>query len=270
MRVTFLGTGGAFTDYRVNYQNNALIEVGGTRILVDCGVTACQSLRELEVHPTDIDAVAFTHLHADHASPEQLCWERMYTGKDGRPAGLPTTLLGPQALIDPLLTALEPYMGVWRDFDGVTRSDGVEALVRTRKAERLTVGDLSLRWFRVPHVDGDKVSKDAFGIELIGGGRRVMWSGDTTFSPEWVIKAAEDPDVHTIFHECTFSDPFHGTVHTHYEELLSLPRSLRHKLVLMHHTQVPGGRDPRADGFRAAADRHQVFDLGGNPRTGGR
>lgn len=262
MKITFLGSGGAFTDYRVNYQNNALVEVGHTRVLIDCGVTACQSLRELGVHPTAVDAVAFTHLHADHASPEQLCWERMYTGPEGVPAGATTSLLGPEALIDPLLGALEPYMGIWRDLSGVTRSDGVSAVVRPRRGDRQQWGDLSLRWFRVPHVDGGTVSKDAFGIELVGGGRRVLWSGDTTYSPGWLRQAAEDPHVHTIFHECTFAEPFHGTVHTHYAELLTLPRELRHKVVLMHHTQVPEGRDPRADGFRAAAARHQVFDLG--------
>lgn len=261
MKVTFLGSGGAFSDYRVNYQNNALVEVGDTRILVDCGVTACQSLRELGVHPTSIDAVAFTHLHADHASPEQLCWERMYTGPDGTPAGQTTTLLGPDALLDPILGALEPYMGVWRDLSGRTRDDGVAAVVRTRKSDRLTVGDLALRWFRVPHVEGDGISKAAFGIELQARGRRILWSGDTTFAPKWLIEAAEDPDVHTVFHECTFSDPFRGTVHTHYSQLLDLPRELRKKVVLMHHTAVPDGRDPRADGFRGAARRHEVFDL---------
>ncbi len=261
MRITFLGTGGAFTDYRVNYQNNALIEVDGTRILVDCGVTACQSLRELGIHPTAIDAVAFTHLHADHASPEQLCWERMYTGVDGEPAGETTTLMGPEALIRPLLGALEPYMGIWRDLGGTTRTDGVSALVRTRTAPELECGPLSLRWFRVPHVDGGTISKAAYGIELQTARHRVLWSGDTTFSPTWVRAAAEDPTVHTIFHECSFSQPFHGTVHTHYEELLAIPRELRHKIVLMHHTAVPPDRDPRADGFQKAACRHDVFDL---------
>lgn len=261
MKFTFLGSGGAFTDYRVNYQNNALVEFGGTRVLIDCGVTACQSLRELGIAPHDIDAVAFTHLHADHASPEQLCWERMYTGKDGVPAALRTTLMGPEQLIDPLLGSLQPFMGVWRDLSGRTREDGVEALIHARRAEHLHVGELGLRWFRVPHVDGGKISKAAFGIELTAGGRRVLWSGDTTYAEKWLREAAESPDVDAIFHECSFSKPFNDTVHTHYEDLLTLPRELRSKIVLMHHTEVPDGRDPRADGFRDAARRHQVFDL---------
>ena len=262
MKITFLGSGGAFADYRVNYQNNALVEVDGTRVLIDCGVTACQSLRELGMHPVDIDAVAFTHLHADHASPEQLCWERMFSGRDGTPAGLRTTILGPEALIHPLRQSLKPFMGIWRDLSGTTREDGVEALLRARVGSQLEVGPLSLRWFRVSHVDGGTVSKAAFGIDLQTADRRILWSGDTTFSKSWVIDAAENPGVDTIFHECTFSPVFNGTVHTHYEQLLQIPRELRHKIVLMHHTMVPDGRDPRADGFRGAAARHEVFDLG--------
>lgn len=261
MRITFLGSGGAFTDYRVNYQNNALVEVGGKRLLIDCGVTACQSLRELGVHPTAIDSVAFTHLHADHASPEQLAWERMYTGPDGLPAGLRTTLMGPEGLMRPLLGALEPYMGLWRDLEGRTRDDGVAAVIDAQVGAAQRVGAVSLEWFRVPHVDGNGLSKAAFGIDLQAEGKRVLWSGDTTWSRRWVVESAENPDVDVIFHECSFSPRFRGTVHTHYEQLLELPPELRAKVVLMHHTAVPDGRDPVEDGFRGAARRHEVFDI---------
>ncbi len=261
MKVTFLGSGGAFTDYRVNYQNNALVEVDGMRLLVDCGVTACQSLRELGVHPTLIDTVVFTHLHADHASPEQLCWERMYTGPKGEPAGQRTRLAGPSDLMGPLMAGLEPYMGIWRDLSGRTRDDGVTAVIERVDGPRLERGPFDVRWFRVPHVDGDGFSKAAFGLDIRAKGRRLVWSGDTTFSPKWIREAAEDPDVHVIFHECSFSAPFRGTVHTHYSELMSLPLELREKIVLMHHTEVPDAQDPIEDGFRGAARRHDEINV---------
>ena len=261
MKITFLGSGGAFSDYRVNYQNNAMLEVDGKRILIDCGMTACQSLRELGVHPTTIDGVALTHLHADHASPEQLAWERMYTGPDGVPAQMRTPLMAPECMMRPLLGALKPYMGFWRDLSGQTRDDGVEALIDARMGEEQHLGRLHMRWFRVPHVDGHGLSKPAFGIDIQAGSKRVLWSGDTTWSRDWVVKSAEDPDVDVIFHECSFSPAFRGTVHTHYAELLELPPELRHKVVLMHHTAVPDGRDPIEDGFQAAAARHQVFEI---------
>jgi ribonuclease BN (tRNA processing enzyme) len=261
LKVTFLGSGGAFCDYRTNYHNNALVEVGDTRVLLDCGGTACQSLRELDLHPTELDAVAFTHLHADHASPEQLIWERMFTGRNGPAAWLPTPLLAPESVLHPLMHSLEPFVGVWRDEAGRTREDGVDHCIRADATHRIQLGGLNLRWFRVPHVQGGGVSKDAFGLELVTDRRRVVWSGDKVFTRDWLIGLAEDPDVHTIFHECTFSAPFQGTVHTHYAELCTLPRVLRQKIILMHHTRVPDGEDPLAAGFGGAAERHQVFEL---------
>ena len=54
MKIQFLGSGGAFTDWRENYNNNALIETNAGWVLLDCGVTAVQSMKELGVHPSDI------------------------------------------------------------------------------------------------------------------------------------------------------------------------------------------------------------------------
>ena len=72
MRITFLGSGGAFTDFRVNYHNNALVYTDEGPVLLDCGLTAVQSMREIGVDRTSLRAVLFTHLPSDHASPESL------------------------------------------------------------------------------------------------------------------------------------------------------------------------------------------------------
>jgi ribonuclease BN (tRNA processing enzyme) len=257
MQILFLGSGGAFCDYRVNYQNNALVQTGEGPVLLDCGVTACQSLRELGVHPAALRAVLFTHLHGDHASPEQLIWERVYTGPDGRPGFLRTPFVGPAALVGPLRAALEPFIGVWRDATGETRVDGVDALTEAVVTERVVIGGVEFAWFRVPHVVGAAVDKDAYGIRIDDGRRVVWWSGDTTFSPGWVRAAAEEPRTVRIFHECMFAPPFRGTVHTHWEELRALPVELAQRVTLMHHTAVPAGLDLGA--VAGAAARHAVF-----------
>src|SRR5687768_15770661 len=95
MRITFLGSGGAFTDYRVNYHNNAVVETDAGPVLLDCGTTAVQSLRELGIDRARIAAVLLTHLHADHASPEQLLWERYYGSGGGPPPYLSTPIVAP-------------------------------------------------------------------------------------------------------------------------------------------------------------------------------
>jgi len=259
MKIIFLGSGGAFTDYRVNYQNNAIVETAGGPVLIDCGVTACQSLRELGVHPTEIIATLFTHLHADHASPEQLIWERFYGGKQGLPAFLKTRLVAPASLLNPLEQSLKPFVDIYTDAEGQIQDNGTAALIDFERCNSVIIHDVRFRFFRVPHVTSKKIDKAAFGIEIDNGRSRVLWSGDTTFAPEWIIKAAQDPRVSKIFHECLFAPAFKGTVHTHWQELQSLPEEIRQKIVLMHHTMVPEWADISL--FGDAARRHQVFEL---------
>ena len=260
MKITFLGSGGAFTDYRVNYHNNALIDTAEGPVLLDCGTTACQSMRELGVRRTDVRAVLFTHLHADHASPEQLIWERVYSVEDsGQPAFLPTELIGPAALIEPLGRALHPFLDEYTDAQGVYRHGGLAALVRPRITEAVEIGGVRFRWFRVPHVTGDGVDKAAFGLCIDDGQQRIYWSGDTTFAPAWINRAASESATARIFHECLFYPRFGGTVHTHWAELQSLPEALAGRVTLMHHTQVPEGIE--LEPFAGAAARHQVFSF---------
>jgi ribonuclease BN (tRNA processing enzyme) len=261
MRITFLGTGGAFCDYRVNYQNNAIVEAGGVRVLLDCGTTACQSLKELDIHPDELDAVVLTHLHGDHASPEQLIWERYYSSRAGPPSWTRTPIYAPPDVLGPLRSSLAPYLTPFIDAHGRMRADAVDALVQSHETTDARFGPLRVRWFRVNHVTGEGLDKPAYGLWLEAAGARAWWSGDTAFDAQQVVDAAT-AGAHVIFHECTFMPPYEGSVHTHYADLCTLPASVRGRVVLMHHTVVPAGVDPVSDGFRAAANRHQSFDLG--------
>lgn len=259
MKITFLGSGGAFTDYRINYHNNALVETEDGPVLLDCGTTACQSLRELGIHPSQLRAVLFTHLHADHASPEQLIWERFYSGPNGVPSFLPTPMYAPGTLLGPMKKSLQSYIDIYSDPTGTVRCDGVENLVRFTHTNAVEIGGVHFRFFQVPHVTDGIINKAAFGIEIRQGDQRVFWSGDTTFAPNWIRAAADQEGTTHIFHECSFLPHFSGTVHTHWEELLTLPEDVRRRLILMHHTFVPDGTD--ISPVLGAAARHQTFVL---------
>lgn len=259
MRVTFLGTGGAFTDFRVNYHNNALIETEEGPVLLDCGLTAVQSMRELGVERTELRAVLFTHLHADHASPETLIWERFYSGPHGFPAYLSTTLVAPPDVLDPLGQSMRPYLNELADQDGEFRNGGWEVLVKPVPTHEIEIGGVRFRFFRVPHVSGGPVDKPAYGVEIDDGRSKILWSGDTTLSLPWLDRALSDARVARIFHECLFMPRMRGTVHTHWEEIEQLPADLKRRITLMHYTSVPDWAD--LDGLAGAAKRHERFDL---------
>ncbi len=259
MRVTFLGTGGAFTDFRVNYHNNALIETEEGPVLLDCGLTAVQSMKEIGVDRTSLRAVLFTHLHADHASPETLIYERFFSGPHGMPAFLNTTLIAPQDVLDPLGVSLRPYLNEVADQDGELRNGGYEVLVNPIATTETEIGGVRFRFFRVPHVTAGAVDKPAYGVEIDDGKSKVLWSGDTTLSLPWLDAGLSDGRVQRIFHECLFIPKMKGTVHTHWEELETLPPELKSRITLMHYTQVPEWAN--LEGLAGAAKRHERFDL---------
>lgn len=259
MRVTFLGTGGAFTDFRVNYHNNALIETAEGPVLLDCGLTAVQSMRELGVERTALRAVLFTHLHGDHASPETLVWERFYSGPAGLPAFLGTTFVAPPDVLDPLGQSLRPFLNELADQDGNFRNNGYDALITPIPTSEIEIGGVRFRFFRVPHVSGPNVEKPAYGVEIDDGRSQILWSGDTTLSRPWLDATLGKSRVSRIFHECLFMPRIKGTVHTHWEELDALPDELKARITLMHYTAVPDWADIGA--MAGAAKRHESFDL---------
>ena len=259
MRITFLGTGGAFTDFRVNYHNNALIYTEEGPVLLDCGLTAVQSMREIGVDRGSLRAVLFTHLHADHASPESLIFERFYSGPGGMPSYKTTPLVAPSDVIAPLGQALRPFLNEFADMNGDFRHGGYEALCQPIETQETEIGGVRFRFFRVPHVSGGGVDKPAYGLEIDDGRTRVFWSGDTTLSPIWLDQTLEQDRVARIFHECMFMPRFRGTVHTHWEELSALPEALKAQLTLMHYTAVPDWAE--LDGLAGAAKRHESFEF---------
>lgn len=261
MRLQFLGTGGAFTDFRENYHNNAIVHVEGGVVLIDCGGTAVQSLKELGISVHDVKGVIITHLHGDHIGGlEQLLWERYYTGPNG-PSFSSTkvwTTLGIHLDIRDILT---PCVQEITKSDGKVYNDGYKELVDHQTVDpgwSFLAGGIHFSLRKTPHVTSDDglVDKPSFGVLAIDSEEdSFYYTSDTTFRPN---VGELFPDVTTIFHDCVFYPKYPGTVHTHWEELQLLPPEIQDKIVLMHHTKVPAGLD--LGRFRAAA-RHDSFEV---------
>lgn len=260
MKLTFLGTGSAFTDFRVNYHNNALVQVAERSwVMIDCGATAVQSIKELDIKPWEIAAVIITHIHGDHvAGLEQLLWERYYTGPFG-PGFESTRVLATKEVLAELRKVVEPCVDIYTSFGG-NGHGGYKALVvetEVHPGEELWLGSVGFVLLRTPHVEGPNVSKDAFGVKLHSPHGSCYYTSDTMFRAE----IGRLFPTGLIFHDCTFYPPFPGMVHTAYVELLTLPRDVRARIVLMHYTAIPEGVDVLADGFAGAAKKHEVFEL---------
>ncbi len=265
MKLTFLGTGGAFTDFRVNYHNNALIHTSVGPVMIDCGATAVQSCRELALEPWDVRAVLITHLHGDHIGGiEQLSWERYFSGPDFQPGKRSTCLVGAPDVLAPL----EDYLAVTMD-SYVDLDDGP---VTRRPYEKLFVveealgselewrfGDISMRLEPTQHVLGADGAKPAYGVWLQTQNNVVYYSSDTRFDEQKLL--SDSARASMIFHDCAFYPYSPSSPHTHYEQLVGLPAAVREKIVLMHHTSVPAHLEPLADGFRGVATRHSVWEI---------
>lgn len=79
--ITCLGHGGAFAAADVGH-TAYLVEHGEHRILVDCGTTVPDVLKELGIDPGSLTAILVTHLHADHAGGlERILYHRHYVSK---------------------------------------------------------------------------------------------------------------------------------------------------------------------------------------------
>ena len=65
--ITLLGTGGMMPlPYR--YLTSLMLRFGGKGILIDCGEATQCAMRKKALSPKGIDAILFTHYHADHIS----------------------------------------------------------------------------------------------------------------------------------------------------------------------------------------------------------
>lgn len=79
--ITCLGHGGAFAAADVGH-TAYFVEHGEHRILVDCGTTVPDVLKEFGIDPGSLTAILITHLHADHAGGlERILYHRHYVSK---------------------------------------------------------------------------------------------------------------------------------------------------------------------------------------------
>ena len=193
IRVTLLGTG---TPRPVmdRFGPSILVEAGNEKLIIDAGRGSIQRLLQLNVSYADITGVLLTHLHSDHTVGLPDLW---LTGWLISRRTTPTPLWGPTGTTH-MANALEAaYVfdrGIRVSDDKVPAAGGhldahdiAEQVVFDRNGVKVTS-------FLVDH----GVIKPALGYRVDAGGRSVVLSGDTRYSPNLRQHAA---GVDLLIHE---------------------------------------------------------------------
>lgn len=252
MKLTFLGTGSAFT-IEGNYHSNMILETHNhKKLLIDCGSDARHSLHELGLTYRDIDSVYISHLHADHVGG--LEWLAFTTKFD--PEAHKPHLYISEKLVDDLwnktlaggLSSLQTEMATLATYFDVHAVKEHDAFVWEK---------LKIKLIQTLHVMSDFAILPSYGIEFTVNNITVFITTDTQYGPYQINDFYNTADI--IFQDCEIGE-HKSHVHAHYDELVKLPANIKNKMWLYHYN---GGELPDAvkDGFRGFVKKGQCFDF---------
>lgn len=206
MRLTFHGGAGEVTG--ANY----LLESGGEKILVDCGLAQGSNFAEksnfqpFPYDPKEIKAVCVTHAHIDHIGRIP---KLVKDGFRGTIYSTPPTrdfaellLLDSKHLLEQVAEDLkQPFL-----YDEEDIQDVMGRWESRKYHEKLQVGPFAIEFFDAGHILGSA------SIKISAGGKSVVFSGDLGNSPAPIIKDTEPlaPADYAVI-ESTYG----GRVHEH-------------------------------------------------------
>ena len=267
IKVTLLGTGAPIP--LVDRQGPAtLIEAGGKRLLFDAGRGVSQRLWQLKKPLSSIDAVFLTHLHSDHLVGLPDLWLTGWLQPEYGRRQTPLRLIGPHKtslLAQSLKAGFAPDIAYRSEKEGLPTA-GIDFSVTEIGQAGAVFEEAGLRVtaFEVDH----GVVKPAYGYRIDFGGKSVVISGDTTFTPTLVEQAR---GVDLLVHEIVAAAPaLRGTAFVQRQfEYHSSPQSLARTLrearpkatVLTHFVLLGNAANPPPTPDSAAAEvRAEGYD----------
>jgi len=175
--VLFIGTGDAFGSG--GRRNSAiLLRSAGRSLLLDCGPSTLLGLKQLGVDPLEIDSVAISHFHGDHAAGLPfLLLDHLYE----RPRKKPLHVLGPpgiQMRTERIARSFEYPSGAWPFEVSYSEFDC---------ASELSTEAFSLKPFPALH----QIETCPHMLRVETGGRTVFFSGDTGWHEELPERVGE-------------------------------------------------------------------------------
>ncbi|MBI5505982.1 MAG: MBL fold metallo-hydrolase [Deltaproteobacteria bacterium] len=214
--IRFLGGAGTVTGSKF------LVETGGVRVLVDCGLY--QGLKQLRLRnwarlplePSSLDAILLTHAHIDHSGQLPLFVKQGFRGHiyaTAPTADLCGILLPDSGRIQEEDADFANRAGFSKHKPALPLYTEEEArrvlpmLVEAAPGEPIRIGAVTASFRRAGHILG------AASIEIEAARRRVLFSGDLGRSIDPICPPPEPPEqVDALVMESTYGDRVHPAV----------------------------------------------------------
>lgn len=177
--VTLLGTkGGPAIRPGSAMPTSSLLSLGGTRIVVDCGLGVTKALVDQEMALKDLALVAITHLHSDHYLELGPLLHTAWV------SGLktPVEVWGPAGLSaywQGFLASMQADIDLRIADEGRQDLRGLVSLHVIRPDAPMMLGAVEMRAMPSLHPP----LTDCWSLAFAANGKRVVFSGDTAFNP---------------------------------------------------------------------------------------
>jgi len=272
LRVVFLGTGSAFA--KKHRQSNILIIQGDHHVLVDIGTQGSLALADMGLDVTEVNCYLPTHSHADHIGGlEEVGLTHRYLAKSSKPEMIILSDYEKELWSKSLAGGMEYCESKQgrplelADFFVVRRPSPVKAgggLVWNYQHGPIEISIMRTRHFPDTAISIEE-SQWCSGVFI---NQRAWISGDTMFDAKYPTGYAKTAEL--MFHDCQL---FQGGVHASYNELMTLPETVRAKMFLYHYGddwEQPESwakdadgftGNPAQDGFRGWARQQIAYDF---------
>ncbi len=183
MQLQFVGCGDAFGS---GGRFNTCFHVTGERVnfLIDCGATSLVALKRLDIALNQIQAILFTHFHADHFGglPFFILDSQFFSKREE-----PLTLVGPRGLTDWVARAMETA------FPGSSKtSQRFEiAMLELDAGERVETNGLLASAYQAEH---GNPGGPFLAYRIEAEGRVIAYSGDSQWC-EGLREAGRNADL---------------------------------------------------------------------------